>query len=86
MSTTTIMQAGDCATIAGAGRKNCFCLWKIVSLNGRKNEGTVTAPSVSMKKNQARMVSSLASTSLMIPSGMRSSRLPFRAPISMVLG
>lgn len=47
----------------------------------------VTAPSFRLhKKHQLKMASSRASTSFTTASGMRSSRLPFRAPISMVLG
>ncbi|EFB2826081.1 hypothetical protein FHD45_04760 [Escherichia coli] len=83
----SLLQAGDCAIISGAGRKNCFLGLKVCSIVRPKNEGAVAAPSISQHKNhQVRMVSSLASTSLITLSGMRSSRLPFLAPISIVLG
>lgn len=47
----------------------------------------MTAPSFRLhKKYQLRIASSRASTSFTTASGIRSSRLPLRAPISMVLG
>lgn len=47
----------------------------------------MTAPSFRLhKRYQLRMASSRASTSFTTASGIRSRRLPFRAPISIVLG
>lgn len=47
----------------------------------------MTAPSFSLhKKHQLRIASSRASTSFTTTSGIRSRHLPFRAPISIVLG
>lgn len=53
LSADSVLQTGVCAITAGAERRNCFCVWKISSLNGRKPGTVHRPPSVSRKKPQA---------------------------------